>query len=73
MNNKLIFEVSFNLNTLKGEKLDQDSIKEFQKCLEAYVEDYNGYHGSFYAFKDTADGSYDTDIDPANIEVKRIK
>lgn len=69
MNNKFKFEVSFNLNTLKGEKLDLDSVKEFQKCLEAYVEDYNGYHGSFYAY---ADG-YDTDIDPTNIQVKRKK
>jgi hypothetical protein len=69
MNHKFKFEVSFNLKTQKGEKLDVDSIKEFQKALEAYVEDYNGYHGSFYAY---ADG-YDTDIDPTNIQVKKLK
>jgi len=73
MKNKFKFEVSFNLNTLKGEELDQDSIKEFQKSLEAYVEDYNGYHGSFYAYNDNANAAYDTDIDPTNIKVKRIK
>jgi hypothetical protein len=67
--NTFKFEVSFNLNTNKGETLDQESIKDFQKALEAYVEDFNGYHGSFYAY---ADG-YDTDIDPTNIQVKRIK
>lgn len=76
MNNKFKFEVSFNLNTLKGEKLDLDSIKEFRKALEAYVDDYNGYHGSFYAYSD-GDGKdgvgYDTDIDPTNIKVKRTK
>jgi hypothetical protein len=71
--NKFKFEVSFSLKTLKGEKLDLDSIKEFQKCLEAYVEDYNGYHGSFYAYNDGNNVGYDTDIDPTNIRVKRIK
>lgn len=73
MNNKFKFEVSFNLKTQKGEKLDQNSINEFQKCLQAYVEDYNGYHGSFYAYADTPNGGYDTDIDPTNIQVKKLK
>lgn len=67
--NTLKFELTFNLNTSKGEILDQDSIKDFQQSLQCYIEEWNGYHGSFYAYSD----GYDTDIDPTAIKVKRIK
>jgi hypothetical protein len=68
--NTFKFEISFNLNTLKGEQLDSTSMKAFQTQLFNFIQEWNGYHGSFYAF-----GSEfgDRDIEPTALKVKRIK
>jgi hypothetical protein len=68
--NTFKFEVSFNLNTVDGEKLDRESIQDFRDCLEGFVRTWNGQQGFFYSF-----GSEygDRDIDPTAIKVKRVK
>lgn len=67
--NKFTFEVSFNLNTEDGEKLDMDSIRNFRKMLEDYVTEWSGEHGYFYAHA----SHYDTDVYPTCIKVRRVK
>ena len=68
--NTVKFEVSFNLNTLKGETLCPDSLKALQAQLYNFVQEWNGTNGYFYAY-----GSEygDRDIDPTAIKVKRVK
>jgi hypothetical protein len=68
MKNTFKFEVSFDLNTSEGEKLDMRSLREFRDMLEGYVRSWSGEHGYFYAYHD----GYDTDITPSNIKIKRI-
>ena len=67
--NSFTFEVSFNLNTTKGEKLDHRAIQDFRDSLEGFVRTWNGQNGYFYAF-----GSEygDRDIDPTALKVKRV-
>lgn len=67
--NSFKFEVSFNLNTAKGEKLDWRSIQDFRDSLEGFVRTWNGENGYFYAY-----GSEygDRDIDPTALKVKRL-
>ena len=66
--NTFKFEVSFNLNTVDGEKLDRKSIQDFKDSLEGFVRSWNGQDGYFYSF-----GSEygDRDIEPTAIKVKR--
>jgi hypothetical protein len=68
--NTFKFEVSFNLNTVDGEKLDRESIQDFRDCLEGFVRTWNGQQGFFYSF-----GSEygDRDIEPTALKVKRVK
>jgi len=70
MNKKTFkFEVSFNLNLAKGEKLDTTSIRSFQTQLFNFVQEWNGNNGYFYGY----DSIYgDRDIDPTAIKVKRL-
>jgi hypothetical protein len=67
--NTFKFEVSFNLLTAKGEKLDRESIQDFRDCLEGFVRSWNGRDGYFYSF-----GSEygDRDIEPTAIKVKKV-
>jgi len=67
--NTFKFEVTFNLNTVAGEKLDSRSIQDFKDCLEGFVRSWNGQDGYFYAF-----GSEygDRDIDPTAVKVKKV-
>jgi hypothetical protein len=69
MKNTFKFEVSFNLNTASGEKLDMDSIRNFRDMLEGFVRNWSGENGYFYAHAD----HYDTDIFPTSIKVRRVK
>lgn len=68
--NTFKFEISFNLNTVEGEKLDNTSMRAFQTQLFNFVQEWNGYHGNFYGYD-----SYlgDRDINPTAVKVKRIK
>lgn len=67
--NSFKFEVSFNLDTYKGEILDKKSIKEFRRQLKEFVIDYSGGCGYFYVYgKD-----YDADVFPKKIKVKQIE
>jgi hypothetical protein len=61
--------VSFNLNTVDGEKLDRRSIQDFRDSLEGFVRTWNGENGYFYSY-----GSEygDRDIDPTALKVKRV-
>lgn len=71
MNKKTFkFEVSFNLNLVDGEKLDNTSMRAFKNQLFNFVQEWNGYHGHFYGYD-----SYlgDRDINPTAIKVKHIK
>jgi hypothetical protein len=67
--NTFKFEVSFNLNTVDGEKLDRRSIQDFRDSLEGFVRTWNGENGYFYSY-----GSEygDRDIDPTALKVKRV-
>ena len=65
---KFRFEVSFDLNTDKGEKLDMDSVRQFRDSLEHFVRSWSGQEGYFYAY---AKG-YDTDVIPSYIKVKKL-
>lgn len=65
--NTFKFEVSFNLNTADGEKLDPKSIQDFRDALEGYVHEWSGYHGYFYAYAK----NYDRDVTPTNVKVKK--
>lgn len=67
--NKFKFEVSFNLNTLKGEQLDKYSIKEFERGLYDYVNNYALEEGTFYTYSRDSDG----EVYPTSIKVKQIK
>ena len=64
------FEVSFNLNTTKGESLDSTSIRAFRNQLYNWMQEWNGNHGNFYAY---GSDYGDRDIHPTNIKVKQIK
>lgn len=66
--NTFKFEVSFNLNTVDGEKLDRKSIQDFKDSLEGFVRSWNGQDGYFYSF-----GSEygDRDVTPTNVKVKK--
>ena len=60
------FEVTFNLHTSSQEKIDKESIKNFQDKLQQFVTNYAGEIGSFYVYaKD-----YDTEVYPTKIKVK---
>jgi hypothetical protein len=67
--NTFKFEVTFNLNTVDGEKLDRRSIQDFKDSLEGFVRSWNGKDGYFYSF-----GSEygDRDIEPTAIKVKKL-
>ncbi len=67
--NTFKFEVSFNLNTVDGEKLDRRAIQDFRDSLEGFVRTWNGENGYFYSY-----GSEygDRDIDPTALKVKRV-
>jgi len=66
--NTFKFEVSFNLNTVDGEKLDRRSIQDFRDSLEGFVRSWSGHDGYFYSY----DSEYgDRDIEPTAIKVKR--
>jgi len=67
--NTFKFEVSFNLNTVDGEKLDRRSIQDFRDSLEGFVRTWNGENGYFYSY-----GSEygDRDIDPTALKIKRV-
>jgi hypothetical protein len=70
MNKKTFkFEVSFNLNTVKGEQLDSTSMRAFQTQLFNFVQEWNGYHGHFYGFGSDLG---DRDINPTAVKVKRV-
>jgi hypothetical protein len=66
--NKFKFEVSFNLNTFKGEQLDKHSIKEFERGLYDYVNNYAGEEGTFYTYSSDSDG----EAFPTNLKVKKV-
>jgi len=68
--NTFKFEVSFNLNTVNGEELDSTSLKAFQTQLFNFVQEWNGYHGSFYAF---GSDYGDRDVDATAVKVKKVK
>jgi len=65
--NKFKFEVSFNLNTRKGERLDKYSIKQFKNDLFDFVNRYAGEEGTFYTYSNDSDG----EAFPTNIKVKQ--
>jgi len=70
MNKKTFkFEISFNLNLAKDERLATDSIRAFQTQLHNFIQDWNGNNGYFYTY-----GSVygDRDIDPTAVKVKKI-
>ena len=67
--NSFKFEVSFDLNTYKGETLQKGSIEEFRRQLKKFVIDYSGERGYFYVYSK----DYDADVYPKNIKVKQIK
>lgn len=69
MKNNFKFEVSFNLHTQKGEKLDRKSITDFQNFLKALTTEYNDYHGSFYCYGPF----HDRTADAEQVKVKLIK
>ena len=62
------FEVSFNINTQKGEKLDKHSIKQFEIALYDFVNNYAGEYGSFYVYSK----DYDDEAFPDKIKVKKV-
>ena len=68
MKNKFKFEVTFNLDTEKGEKLDKLSIKQFETALFDFVNNYAGYEGSFYTYSKDSDG----EVMPTKIKVKQV-
>jgi hypothetical protein len=63
------FEVSFNLDTYKEEKLDRYSIKQFETALYDYVNNYAGECGTFYVYTK----AYDDEVYPTNLKVKKLK
>jgi hypothetical protein len=65
--NKFKFEVSFNLNTVDDEKLDKHSIKQFERALFDFVNNYAGEEGTFYTYSNDSDG----EAFPTNIKVKQ--
>lgn len=69
MKNTFKLEVSFNLHTQKGEMVDKDSIKDLQKRIKNYIEEYNDYHGSFYCFGPF----HDRTADAEQVKVKVVK
>ena len=66
--NPIKFEVSFNLETEAGEKLDKHSIKQFEIALFDFVNNYAGEMGYFYTYSKY----YDGESIPTNIKVKRV-
>jgi hypothetical protein len=67
--NKFKFEISFNLNTYEGEKLDKSSIKQFHEDLNKFVRGWVGEYGYFYTYSKDSDG----ETFPTNIKIKEIK
>jgi hypothetical protein len=65
--NKFKFEVTFNLNTVDDEKLDKHSIKQFERALFDFVNNYAGVEGTFYTYSNDSDG----EAFPTNIKVKQ--
>lgn len=65
--------VSFDLNLVDGEKLQSGVLKDFKEQLSKAVAD----HTYFYTYVDGIDGdeegSYDSDVSPANIKCKLEK
>jgi hypothetical protein len=67
--NTFKFEVSFNLNLADGEELDTTSMRAFKNQLFNFVQEWNGYHGHFYAF---GSDYGDRDVNPTAIKVKKV-
>jgi len=65
---KFRFEVTFELNTDKGKKLDPSSITHFKECIGNFVRTWSGQEGYFYAYGQ----GYDSNIIPSYINVKRV-
>lgn len=66
--NKFKFEVSFNLDTEEGEKLDKLSIKQFQLALYDFANNYAGDGGCFYVYSK----DYDDEVLPTKLKVKKV-
>lgn len=66
---KFKFEVSFNLETYKEEKLDRYSIKQFERSLYDYVNNYHLEGGTFYVYAK----AYDDEVRPTKLKVKQVK
>ena len=69
MKNNFKLEVSFNLHTRKGEKIDARYLKDFQNFLKTRVLEYNDYHGSFYA----QGPFHDRCVNAEQVKVKLVK
>ena len=68
-NHKFKFEVTFNLSTIDDEKLDKQSIKQFENALFDFVYNYAGDQGCFYTYaKD-----YDDETFPEKVKIKKVK
>lgn len=68
MKNKIKFEITFNLDTDEGYKLDKHSIKSFELALYDWVNNYSGYLGYFYAYSKNDDG----EAIPTKLKVKKV-
>ncbi len=66
--NKFKFEVTFNLDTEEGHKLDKLSIKQFETALYDFVNNYAGWDGCFYTYSKDSD----SEVVPSKIKVKRV-
>jgi len=66
--NKFKFEISFNLETRGEEKLDKQSIKQFEIALYDFVNNYAGYDGCFYVYSK----DYDDEVLPTKLKVKKV-
>lgn len=68
MKNKIKFEITFNLDTDEGHKLDKHSIKSFELALYDWINNYSGYHGHFYTYSKNDDG----ETVPTKLKVKKV-
>ena len=66
---KFKFEVSFSLNLKDKETLDKQSIKQFERHLYDFANNWAGNEGCFYIYA----SDYDGEAIPTNLKVKKIK